>query len=101
MILPLHFGRTITGSEGGQSQPEKDIPEILPVLAGRRINWCGFTSHRGSFSSLESDIIKMRSGEVGHLISTPKKDAYEKRSARTKYLRKSSNYLCLSGMRRT
>ena len=35
--LPLHFGRTLTGSEGGQSRPEIDIPEILRVL-GERIS---------------------------------------------------------------
>jgi S-(hydroxymethyl)glutathione dehydrogenase / alcohol dehydrogenase len=69
--LPLHFGRTLTGSEGGQSQPEIDIPAILRVLAERKTDWRGFISHRGSFLSLESDIIKMRSGEVVHLISTP------------------------------
>jgi S-(hydroxymethyl)glutathione dehydrogenase / alcohol dehydrogenase len=69
--LPLHFGRMLTGSEGGQSRPDKDIPEILRALAADKIGWGGFVSHRGSFSSLESDIAKMRSGEVVHLISTP------------------------------
>jgi len=66
--LPIHFGRTLTGSEGGHSQPEKDIPEILRVLGERQIDWRGFVSHRGTFSSLESDIAKMRSGEVVHAI---------------------------------
>ena len=69
--LPLHFGRVLTGSEGGQSRPEKDIPEILRVLASYKVGWRGFVSHRGRFSSLESDIAKMRSGDVVHLISTP------------------------------
>ena len=68
--LPLHFGRVLTGSEGGQSRPNKDIPEILRVLAEKKIDWRGFVSHRGTFSSLESDIAKMRSGEIVHLIST-------------------------------
>ena len=69
--LPLHFGRALTGSEGGQSQPDKDIPEILRVLVETKIDWRGFVSHRGTFCSLQSDIAKMRSGEVVHLISTP------------------------------
>jgi S-(hydroxymethyl)glutathione dehydrogenase/alcohol dehydrogenase len=69
--LPLHLGRMLTGSEGGQSQPDKDIPQILRMLAADKIGWRGFVSHRGSFASLESDIGKMRSGDVVHLISTP------------------------------
>lgn len=69
--LPLHFGRVFTGSEGGQSQPDKDIPEILRVLDDRKIDVLGFISHRGSLSSLESDIAKMRLGEVTHAIAHP------------------------------
>ena len=30
--LPLHFGKSITGSHGGDSQPEKDIPRYLNLL---------------------------------------------------------------------
>ena len=30
--LPLHFGRTLTGSEGGQSQPHLDIPRYLRMM---------------------------------------------------------------------
>ena len=69
--LPLHFGRTLTGSEGGQSQPDQDIPEILRVLAEQKIDWRGFISHRGVLTSLEADIPRMRSGEVVHLIAAP------------------------------
>ncbi|MEY3479729.1 MAG: hypothetical protein RIQ71_504 [Verrucomicrobiota bacterium] len=69
--LPLHFGRVLTGSEGGQSQPDKDIPEILRVLGEKNIGWRGFISHRGPIDSWEDGIVKMRSGEVVHLILTP------------------------------
>ncbi|MFM8719712.1 MAG: hypothetical protein ACKOFH_09325 [Chthoniobacterales bacterium] len=69
--LPLHFGRTLTGSEGGQSRPDKDIPEILRVLDKENIDWRGFVSHRGVLTSLEADIPRMRYGEVVHLIATP------------------------------
>ena len=30
--LPLHFGRQITGSHGGESVPDKDIPRLLNVM---------------------------------------------------------------------
>ncbi|MFM8458812.1 MAG: zinc-binding dehydrogenase, partial [Chthoniobacterales bacterium] len=67
--LPLHFGRTLTGSEGGQSRPEIDIPEILRVLDKGNIAWHGFISHRGKLADVDQIIGQMRSGEVIHAIA--------------------------------
>ena len=66
--LPLHFGRILTGSEGGQSQPDKDIPKILRVLTERKIDWRGFISCRGNLTGLEQITQQMRSGAVTHAI---------------------------------
>ena len=66
--LPLHFGRVLTGSEGGQSQPDKDIPEIVRVLAEEKIDWRGFISHRGTLSESYQTIQQMRSGLVIHAV---------------------------------
>ena len=68
MPLPLHFGRVLTGSEGGQSQPDKDIPEILRVLADVKIDWSGIVSHRCRLDSLDSAVAEMRAGAVIHLL---------------------------------
>lgn len=69
--LPLHFGRILTGSEGGQSRPDKDIHKILRVLAESNIDWRGFISHRGSLADLDQIIGQMRSGEVIHAVAKP------------------------------
>ena len=69
--LPLHFGRTLTGSEGGQSQPEKDIPEILRALAEQKIDLRGCISHCGPLHKLNTITARMRSGEVIHAILCP------------------------------
>lgn len=66
--LPLHFGRVLTGSAGGQSRPDKDIPEILRILTEKKIDWRGFVSHRGQLGTLNSDLSEMRSGAVTHLL---------------------------------
>ncbi|MFM7374127.1 MAG: dehydrogenase, partial [Chthoniobacterales bacterium] len=58
--LPLHFGRTLTGSEGGQSRPEVDIPEILRRLSSGKLDVAGFVSHRGSLGELPEVIDGMR-----------------------------------------
>jgi len=68
VTLRLHFGRVLTGSEGGQSQPDKNIPEILRVLGEKNIAWRGFVSHRGELADLEQIIQQMQSGSVTHAI---------------------------------
>jgi S-(hydroxymethyl)glutathione dehydrogenase/alcohol dehydrogenase len=68
--LPLHFGRILTGSEGGQSRPAEDIPRILAQLVFARINCSGFASHRALFASANSVIEAMRGGLPIHSILT-------------------------------
>ena len=69
--LPLHFGRVLTGSEGGQSRPEVDIAEILRRLSSEKLDVASFVSHRGSLSELPQVIDGMRRGEVVHAIVRP------------------------------
>ena len=69
--LPLHFGRVLTGSEGGQSHPDKDIPAILRKLEGCCIDVSGFVSHRGRLDALSGLMEQMRRGEVVHAIVRP------------------------------
>ena len=66
--LPLHFGRVLTGSEGGQSRPHEDIPRILAQLAAAQTDWRGFISHRESPIALNDVMRRMRSGEVIHAL---------------------------------
>ena len=69
--LPLHFGRTLTGSEGGQSRPDQDIPSILRWLGQERVDCHGFVNHWAPLGSLAEVIAAMRSGEVIHAIVSP------------------------------
>jgi Zn-dependent alcohol dehydrogenase len=66
--LPLHFGRILTGSEGGQSRPAEDIPRILNELASAHIDCSEFLSHRFTFADIEKSIGLMRCGDVTHAI---------------------------------
>jgi S-(hydroxymethyl)glutathione dehydrogenase/alcohol dehydrogenase len=69
--LPLHFGRVLTGSEGGQSKPAADIPAIIDMLGSHGVNASGFVSHRGSLESLPELVDGMKRGEVVHAIVNP------------------------------
>jgi S-(hydroxymethyl)glutathione dehydrogenase/alcohol dehydrogenase len=69
--LPLHFGRILTGSEGGQSRPAEDIPRILAQLGSERIDCSGFITHRVDLKSVNDVGNEMRGGSVLHAILMP------------------------------
>jgi len=66
--LPLHFGRTLTGSEGGQSRPHEDIPHILAHIDEGVFDVSGFVSHRSALSEVNEVMAEMRSGSVVHAV---------------------------------
>jgi S-(hydroxymethyl)glutathione dehydrogenase/alcohol dehydrogenase len=66
--LPLHFGKVLTGSEGGGSQPHIDIPRIVRMIKDGRFDPGGFVSHRLKLDGINDAIARMRSGEVIHAI---------------------------------
>ena len=66
--LPLHFGRVLTGSEGGGSHPHLDIPRLVRMIQDGRFNPKGFISHRIKLAEVNDTIAKMRSGEVIHAL---------------------------------
>ena len=66
--LQLHFGKTLKGSHGGESQPAEDIPRILRLLKAGRFETDGFVSHRCRLSDINDAIGRMRSGESIHTI---------------------------------
>jgi len=69
--LPLHFGRTLTGSEGGQSRPDEDIPKILSQVARGEFDPSGFVNRRGSLSEVNEVMAEMRRGSVIHAVLAP------------------------------
>ena len=66
--LPLHFGKTLTGSHGGNSQPVEDIPRYLRMMQDKRFDPRGFVSHRLPLEKINDGIDRMRSGEVIHAM---------------------------------
>lgn len=61
--LPLHYGKVLTGTEGGASRPAEDIPRYLRLLAARGIDPRGMISHRCALPDINAAIATMRSGE--------------------------------------
>lgn len=66
--LPLHLGRLLRGSHGGDSRPAEDIPRYLRMLRDGRFDVRGFVSHRLPLEQINDGIARMRSGEVVHAM---------------------------------
>ena len=66
--LPLHFGKILTGSEGGGSRPDLDIPRYVKMMREGRFDPKGFVSHRLPLEEINEAIGKMREGEVIHAM---------------------------------
>ncbi len=66
--LPLHFGKTLTGSEGGQSRPAQDIPRLVRMMRGGAFDPAGMISHRCKLEDINPAIAKMRAGEAIHTV---------------------------------
>ncbi len=60
--LPLHFGKIILGSHGGECEPDLDIPRYLKLLINKKINFEGLITSRYSLNDINIAINTMRSG---------------------------------------
>jgi S-(hydroxymethyl)glutathione dehydrogenase/alcohol dehydrogenase len=66
--LPLHYGKSLTGSEGGSSLPHLDIPRYLRMIRDGRFDPRGMISHRCQLTDINAAIATMRAGESVHTI---------------------------------
>lgn len=60
--LPLHLGKTLSGSKGGSSKPEEDIPEILNMIDMGALNPDYFPTQNYPFSDINTAIQDLRNG---------------------------------------
>jgi S-(hydroxymethyl)glutathione dehydrogenase/alcohol dehydrogenase len=66
--LPLHLGKVLRGSHGGESLPADDIPRLVRMMRAGVFDPRGFVSHRVPLARVNDAIAQMRSGEVIHAM---------------------------------
>ena len=66
--LPLHFGKLLRGSEGGQSIPERDIPFLLQLVSNDNLNFDDYPTHSFSLENINKAIVQLKNGSVGRMI---------------------------------
>lgn len=60
--LPLHFGKVLSGSHGGEAVPDMDIPRFQTLHRANRIKLKELVTERVSLDSINVAIGNMRSG---------------------------------------
>ncbi|MCQ8782816.1 zinc-binding dehydrogenase [Mangrovibrevibacter kandeliae] len=68
--LPLHFKKILTGSEGGDSVPDRDIPRIAKLEAAGRMSFEGLITHEFPLDRINEALDVVRSGEAGRVLVT-------------------------------
>jgi S-(hydroxymethyl)glutathione dehydrogenase/alcohol dehydrogenase len=63
--LPLHFGKELRGSHGGEAVPHVDIPRYQALYRAGRIKLRELITDHFSLEEINTAIAKMRDGSVG------------------------------------
>ena len=62
--LDLHFGKSMTGTTGGESQPAIDIPRYMRLFERRKISLSSLITQIAPLSSVNELIASMRNGDT-------------------------------------
>jgi S-(hydroxymethyl)glutathione dehydrogenase / alcohol dehydrogenase len=62
--LPLHFGKVLTGSHGGSSQPDVDIPRYARLHEAGRLDLAALVTDRFPLDDINTAIAGMRDGSI-------------------------------------
>lgn len=68
--LPLHFGKILTGCEGGGTYPTADIPRYLNLYQRGKLEVNRLITHRFGLESINDALDTVRAGDAGRVIVT-------------------------------
>lgn len=66
--LPMHFGKTVKGSEGGGSIPQHDIPLLAGFISEGLLTLNDYPTHKFAFNQINDAIMQLRNGLIGRMI---------------------------------
>ena len=66
--LPLHFKKVLTGSEGGSSVPDQDIPRLIKLMQANKMTLDGVVTHEFPLAEINQAIELFRSGDAGRIL---------------------------------
>jgi len=74
--LPLHFGKILTGSHGGNGNPSEDIQRFMNVEKLDKISLSALISKKYSLNEINIAIEEMKNGSIVGRVSIDLKRKY-------------------------
>jgi len=66
--LPLHFNKVLTGSHGGDSVPDLEIPRYIRLMEAQKMKLDGLITHEFILDDINDALALFRTGEAGRII---------------------------------
>jgi S-(hydroxymethyl)glutathione dehydrogenase/alcohol dehydrogenase len=66
--LPLHFGKSLKGSHGGDAKPESDIPYLLDLFLSGLLDFSDYPTKSYSLMEINLALENLRNGTAGRMI---------------------------------
>ncbi len=66
--LPIHFDKVLTGSHGGSSAPDVDIPRLIRLQEAGRLDLDGIVTHEFGLDEINTALDLVRSGAAGRVL---------------------------------
>jgi S-(hydroxymethyl)glutathione dehydrogenase/alcohol dehydrogenase len=66
--LPLHFNKVLTGSHGGDSRPNIDIPRYIGLIRAGKMTLDGLITHEFPLAQINDAIALVKRGEAGRVL---------------------------------
>lgn len=66
--LPLHFDKVLTGSHGGNSIPDEDIPRLIKLINSNKMTLNGIVTHEFKLEEINEALDLFKKGTSGRII---------------------------------
>ena len=66
--LPLHFNKVLTGSHGGDSVPDNDIPRYIRLIKHKKMTLENLITHEFKLSEINKALDLFRGGKAGRIV---------------------------------
>ncbi len=66
--FPLHFGRRILGSHGGETRPDRDIPRYIELYRRGKLKLEELITHRYKLAEINAAVTLVLRGEAGRCV---------------------------------
>ena len=65
--MPLHFKKKLTGSHGGESKPDEDIPRYIRLIKAGKLSLKKLITHEYKLDDINKAVKTLRDGKSSRI----------------------------------